>query len=85
MYASQGAFAGQCFVSPVTNAAWRSKPTFGIIATEDKSILPEIQRKMYQRSNTTVTEVKASHLVYVSQPEAVANVIIDAAKKVSGK
>src|SRR4249919_1006281 len=61
MYASQGAFYGKCFVTPITNAAWRNKPTFGIIATDDKSINPEIQRSMYKRSNTKVTEIKASH------------------------
>ncbi|MBC9912000.1 alpha/beta hydrolase [Chitinophaga varians] len=85
MYASQGAFYGKCFVSPVTDAAWRHKPAFGIIATEDKSINPDIQRNMYKRSNTKVTEIKGSHAVYISQPQKVANVIIEAAKAVSGK
>jgi pimeloyl-ACP methyl ester carboxylesterase len=85
MYASQGAFYGKCFVSPVTDAAWRTKPTFGIVATEDKSIHPDIQRNMYKRSNTKVTEIKGSHAVYVSQPQKVANVIMQAAKAVAGK
>lgn len=80
MYASQGAFAAECFVTPITNAAWRNKPTYGLIATDDKSINPEIQRNMYKRSNTKVTEVKGSHAVYVSKPEVVANLIIEAAK-----
>jgi pimeloyl-ACP methyl ester carboxylesterase len=83
MYASQGAFYGECFVSPITTAAWRSKPTFGIVATEDKSIHPEIQRNMYSRSNTKVTEIKGSHAVYVSQPAKVAAVIAAAAETVS--
>jgi pimeloyl-ACP methyl ester carboxylesterase len=83
MYASQGAFHGQCFVSPVTEAAWRNKPTYGIIATDDKSINPDIQRNMYKRSNTKVTEIKGSHAVYVSQPEQVAAVIIEAAQALS--
>lgn len=85
MYASQGAFYGKCFVSPVTDAAWRAKPVFGVIATDDKSINPDIQRKMYKRSNTKVTEIKGSHAVYISQPAQVAAVIIQAAKAVSGK
>ena len=85
MYASQGAFYGQCFVTPVTDAAWRNKPTFGIIATEDKSINPEIQRNMYKRSDTKVTEVKGSHAVYVSQPEKVAAYIAEAAQELSAK
>ncbi len=85
MYASQGAFYAKCFVSPITDAAWRNKPTYGIVATDDKSINPEIQRNMYKRSNTRVTEIKGSHAVYISQPQKVAAVIILAAKEVSGK
>lgn len=85
MYASQGSFYGKCFVTPITAAAWRAKPTFGIVATEDKSINPEIQRNMYKRSNTKVTEIKGSHAVYISQPQKVAAVIMQAAKTVSGK
>ncbi|OXB16923.1 alpha/beta hydrolase [Flavobacterium reichenbachii] len=76
MYASQGAFYAKGFVTPITNAAWKVKQSYGVIATEDKSIVPEIQQKMYKRSNTVVTEVRGSHVVYVSQPEAVADVII---------
>lgn len=84
MYASQGAFYGECFVTPVTQAAWRNKPSFAVIATDDKSINPDIQRNMYQRSNTKVTEIKGSHAVYISQAQKVAAVIADAAKAVSG-
>lgn len=83
MYASQGAFAGKSFATPLTQAAWKSKPSYAVLATEDKSIRPEIQEKMYQRSNTHVTKVKGSHAVYISQPEAVAKVIIEAAEKAS--
>ncbi len=85
MYASQGAFYGKSFATPVTDAAWRYKPTYGIVATEDKSINPDIQRNMYKRSNTKVTEIKGSHAVYISQPQKVAAVIIQAAKEVAGK
>ncbi|NML41931.1 alpha/beta hydrolase [Chitinophaga sp. G-6-1-13] len=84
MYASQGAFYGECFLSPISAAAWRNKPTFGIVATEDKSINPDIQRNMYTRSNTQITEIKGSHAVYVSQPQKVAAVIAEAAQQVSG-
>lgn len=79
MYASQGAFYAKGFITPITKAAWKEKTTYGLIATEDKSIAPEIQHKMYQRSNTRVTEVKGSHVIYISQPEAVAKVIMEAA------
>ena len=85
MYASQGAFYAKCFVTPITDAAWRNKPTYGIVATEDKSINPEIERAMYKRSNTKVTEIKGSHAVYISQPKKVAAVIVEAAQAVSVK
>lgn len=81
MYASQGSFYGQCFASKITHAAWRDKPSYGIVATEDKSILPEIERNMYKRSNTKITEIKGSHVVFMSQPEKVAAVVIEAATK----
>ena len=83
MFASQGAFYAKGFVTPITNAAWRDKPTYGLVATEDKSIAPEIQRNMYKRSNTKVTEIKGSHVIYMSQPDAVAEVIIEAAVNAS--
>ena len=83
MYASQGAFYAKGFTTPITHAAWKDKPTYGLVATEDKSIAPEIQRNMYKRSNTRVTEVKGSHVIYISQPEAVAKVIIEAAVNAS--
>ncbi|WP_212004962.1 alpha/beta hydrolase [Chitinophaga sp. HK235] len=83
MYASQGAFYAECFVTPITDAAWRNKPTYGIVATDDKSIHPDIQRNMYKRSNTQVTEIKGSHAVYISQPQKVAAVIAEAAQEAS--
>ena len=83
MFASQGAFYAKGFVTPITNAAWRDKPTYGLVATEDKSIAPEIQRNMYKRSNTKVTEIKGSHVIFMSQPDAVAEVIIEAAVNAS--
>jgi len=81
MYASQGAFHAQGFLTKITNAAWRTKPSYGIVATEDKSIVPSIQQAMYKRSNTKITEIKGSHVVFISQPEKVANVIVDASFK----
>ncbi|TDO83027.1 pimeloyl-ACP methyl ester carboxylesterase [Flavobacterium chryseum] len=81
MFASQGAFYAKGFGTPITKAAWRDKPAYGIVATEDKSIAPSIERAMYKRSNTKITEIKGSHVVFISQPEAVAKVIIAASKK----
>jgi pimeloyl-ACP methyl ester carboxylesterase len=85
MFASQGAFVAQGFGTPITKAAWRDKPAYGIVATEDKSIDPGVQRTMYKRSNTKITEIKGSHVVFISQPKAVAEVIIKASKEVGKK
>ncbi|KIC95014.1 alpha/beta hydrolase [Flavihumibacter solisilvae] len=82
MYASQGPIMAVCFTAPIKEAAWKTKPSFGIVATEDKAIVPDIQRNMYKRSGTKISEVKGSHVIFISQPDAVAKVIMEAA---SGK
>lgn len=67
------------FGGTVWAAAWHKKPTYAVVSTEDRALSPALQRWMYQRAGSKVTEIKASHLVYISQPEAVAKVIEDAA------
>ncbi|TWW00785.1 alpha/beta hydrolase [Chitinophaga pinensis] len=81
MYASHGAIAVSCFTTPVKNAAWKTKPSYAIITTEDKGIVPALQYKMAKRSGAKVTEVKASHVVFISHPEEVAAVIEEAANR----
>lgn len=81
MYAAQGAFYAKAFASRITTPAWRSKPSYGIVATEDKAIVPEIQRNMYKKAGAKITEIKGSHVVFMSQPEKVAAVIVEASKK----
>ena len=85
MYASQGPIAAQSFTTVLTQSAWKIKPSYAIVATKDKSINPVIQHKMYERSNTKITEVKGSHVIFMSQPQAVAKVIVEAAQNVSSK
>jgi pimeloyl-ACP methyl ester carboxylesterase len=80
MYAAQGAFYARAFTAPITNAAWKSKPAWACIATEDRTINPDIQRNMYARSNTKTREIHGSHAIHMSQPELVAEVIIEAAE-----
>ena len=63
----------------VTQAAWRAKPSWYMVTTEDKMIPPDAQRGMSKRAGSTVVEVKGSHAVYVSQPQAVAHFIEQAA------
>jgi len=67
----------------VTQAAWRSKPSWYLVTTDDKMIPPEAQRAMSKRAGATVTEVRGSHAVYASKPEAVVALIKKAAKGVN--
>jgi pimeloyl-ACP methyl ester carboxylesterase len=64
----------------ISTPAWKTKPSFAIVATEDRMINPDSEREMYKRAGSSVTQVKASHAVYVSQPKAVAKVIEEAAR-----
>lgn len=74
--------AASAFDTPVKIAAWHDKPSYGIIATDDLELNPELAHRMYARSGAKVTEIKGSHLVYISQPRAVARVIESAALSV---
>ena len=76
--------AAAAFDAPVSLAAWHDKPSWGIVTTEDRALNPALARWMYQRSGAKVTEIKASHLVYISHPAAVAAVIENAARSVKG-
>jgi pimeloyl-ACP methyl ester carboxylesterase len=63
----------------ITVPAWKSKPSWYLVATDDKMIPPPAQREMSRRAGAVVSEVAGSHAVYVSQPEAVATLIANAA------
>jgi pimeloyl-ACP methyl ester carboxylesterase len=77
---SQQQLAERALGAPVSVAAWRTKPSYAILTTQDHVVSPELQRWMYQRSGAKVTEVGASHAVFASQPDAVARVVEAAAK-----
>jgi pimeloyl-ACP methyl ester carboxylesterase len=64
----------------ISEPAWKTKKSWYLLTTEDKMIPPDAQRAMSKRAGSTVVEVKASHSVYVSQPQAVASIIEKAAK-----
>lgn len=64
----------------ISEPAWRTKPSWYLVTTEDKMIPPDAQRSMSKRAGTTGVEVKGSHAIYVSQPQAVAHIIEAAAK-----
>jgi len=63
----------------ITSAAWRMKPSWYLVVTDDRMIPPAAQRTMSERTGSTVTEVPGSHSIYVSQPAAVAAIITQAA------
>src|SRR5882672_8200867 len=67
----------------VTEPAWKKKPSWYLVSTEDKMIPPDAQRAMSKRAGSTVVEAKGSHAVYVSQPKSVAAIIAKAARGVA--
>jgi len=82
MAVSQVPATTAAFGATMQVAAWHNKPVWGVVATDDHALSPDLERWMYKRANAKVTEIKASHVVYISQPEAVAKVIEDAARSV---
>ena len=82
---SQVPWGVEALSGTISEAAWRTKPSWYLIATDDKMIPPPAQRFMSKRAGSTVVEVAGSHAIYVSQPSAVAKLIEDAAKGVSKK
>ena len=76
---SQVLISADSFTSPITAAAWKVKPSWYMVATDDRAINPELERKMAARANSKVVEVKASHVVYISRAKETAKLIEDAA------
>jgi pimeloyl-ACP methyl ester carboxylesterase len=68
----------------VSKPAWKTKPSWYLVATDDKMIPPNAQRAMSKRAGSTVVEAKGSHAIYVSQPRAVAALIEQAAANAKG-
>jgi pimeloyl-ACP methyl ester carboxylesterase len=78
LYAVQGRISDTLFSGKTTNVAWRSKPTWYAISTQDRTISPELQRFMAARMQAKTIEVEASHLSLISHPEAIADLIVSA-------
>jgi pimeloyl-ACP methyl ester carboxylesterase len=76
---SQVPWGVEALAGAVRQAAWRTKPSWYLVATDDKMIPPDAQRAMSKRAGSTVVETKGSHSVYVSQPQAVTSLIEKAA------
>ena len=82
MASSQVPWGLEALNGTIKEPAWKTKPSWYLIATEDKMIPPAAQQFMSKRAGSTVSEVKGSHAVYVSRPEAVAALIEKAAEGV---
>lgn len=71
------------FTAPAGVPAWKTKPSWAVVATQDRAINPELERFMAKRAHSTVTELKGNHAIYASQPEKIAAVIEKAAQSLS--
>ncbi len=79
LYAVQEPFQKSLLSGKTTQAAWRTKPSFYAVSTEDRTINPDLQRFMAKRMGARTIEVKASHLSLISQPDVIAELILEAA------
>jgi pimeloyl-ACP methyl ester carboxylesterase len=85
MAATQRPVAEPAFSEPSGPPAWKSLPTWAVVATGDKAAGADVIRSMAQRAGATITEAEGSHVIMISQPETVANVILTAAAAVHGR
>jgi pimeloyl-ACP methyl ester carboxylesterase len=79
LYAVQEPFQKALLTGKTTQAAWRSKPSFYAVSTEDRTINPDLERFMAKRMGAKTIEVKASHLSLISQPDEITRLILEAA------
>jgi pimeloyl-ACP methyl ester carboxylesterase len=79
LYAVQAPFKRTLLADRTTHAAWRSKPSWYAVSTEDRTINPDLERFMAKRMGAKTIEVKASHVSLISQPDTIASLILEAA------
>lgn len=79
LYAVQSPFQRTLMEGKTTNAAWRAKPSWYAVSTEDRTINPDLERFMAKRMGANTIEIKASHLSLISQPDTITRLILDAA------
>jgi pimeloyl-ACP methyl ester carboxylesterase len=79
LYAVQWSFHKALLAGKTTQAAWRSKPSFYAVSTEDRTINPDLERFMAKRMGAKTIEVKASHLSLISHPDEITQLILEAA------
>ncbi|MCX5097016.1 alpha/beta fold hydrolase [Streptomyces sp. NBC_00365] len=80
---SQRPLAAQAFSEAAPAAAWKTKPSWGLVATADHTINPDVERYGYQRAGMTTAEVDSSHLVMLAHPERVTDLIAEAVRATS--
>jgi len=85
VYATQGAPVADLFAQKLDGTAWKTKPSWYVLATKDQTVHPDMQRFVAKRMNATVTEVASSHVPMLSKPEIVLDVIRKAASAVAAK
>ena len=85
MASSQVPWGVEALAGTISQPAWRTKPSWYLVSTEDRMIPPPAQRSMSKRAGSTVTEIAGSHAIYVSQPKSVAEFIEKAANEVAAK
>jgi pimeloyl-ACP methyl ester carboxylesterase len=78
LYAVQQPFKKSLTTEKTTNAAWRTKPSFYAVSTQDRTINPDLERFMAKRMGAKAIEINASHLALISQPNAITNLIMEA-------
>ena len=83
MAISQVPISTDAFTHKVTNPAWKTKPVWYMVASQDRSINPIQERMMAKRAKATTVEVKASHVAYMSHPRETAKLIEEAAAHAS--
>jgi pimeloyl-ACP methyl ester carboxylesterase len=79
LFAAQQPFHKALLTGKTSHAAWRSKPSFYAVSTEDRTINPDLERFMAKRMGATTIEVKASHLALISHPKEIADLVLKAA------
>lgn len=79
LYAVQAPFQKALLAGKTTHAAWRSKPSFYAVSTEDRTINPDLERFMAKRMGAETIEIKASHLSLISHPQEITDLILKAA------
>jgi pimeloyl-ACP methyl ester carboxylesterase len=85
MYDSQVPLAMSVFSAPITHPAWKSKPSWYLVSSNDQVIPPAVERMYAKRMKAVIAEVSGSHVAFISHPDVAARLIEDAAKGAGGR